>query len=196
MPDPVSLTTFVDFVCKSGTPKATVVRSWKRKGKYSVVTDYWRELRDALTEFHRFGSPIAAVVAKATERKRNNYEAIAAAHRKWVGRKKLIWIQPQSAVWTSGNLDVTVNPELGLEINSVPHLIKLYFKAEPLAKNRIDIITHLMSVSLAKSAPQYCVMGVLDLRNAKLITPTVPISGLTAQLQAEAAYWNTLWQHV
>ncbi len=196
MSEPVSLTTFVDFVCKSGTPKATVVRSWKNKDEYSVATDYYKRLRDAIADYHKNGVSLAAVVANASESKQENYETIAAGHRKWVGRKRFNWFDPQSAVWTSGNLDVTVNPELGLEINGVPHLIKLYFKADPLAKNRIEIVTHLMSVSLTRSAPQHCAMAVLDLRNGKLIVPTVPVPGLSAQLQAEAAYWNALWPHV
>ena len=193
---PVSLITFVDFVCKSGTPKATVVRSWKHKDDYSVVTDYYKQLREALVEYHKGGSSLTAVVANANEKKQENYEAIVNGHRRWVGRKQIAWFEPQSTVWNSGNLDVTVNPELGLEINGIPHLIKLYFKADPLAKNRIEIITHLMNVSLAQSAPEHCVMAVLDLRNGRLIAPTVPITGLTAQLQAEAAYWNTLWPNV
>jgi hypothetical protein len=91
---------------------------------------------------------------------------------------------------------VSVNPELGLRINGTPHLVKLYFKADKLAKNRADIITHLMGKTLSGKAPAGCVMGVLDVRNARLLTSTVPIPGLDAQLDAEAAYWNTLWPRV
>ncbi len=196
MPNPVSLTTFVDFVCKAGTPKATVVRTWKNRDDYSIATDYYKQLRDAIVEFHKSGGSVASVVANATEKKRDNYQAIFDGHHKWAGKKKLAWFEPQSTFWNSGSLDVTVNPELGVEIKGVPHLIKLYFKAESLAKNRVDIITHLMSVSLSDAAPEHCVMAVLDLRKAKLIAPTVPIAGLSAQLLAEAAYWNTLWPHV
>jgi len=72
----------------------------------------------------------------------------------------------------------------------------LYFKADPLAKNRIDIITHLVAVACANQAPGGCVMGVLDVRRSKLITPTVPIDGLDTMLRAEAAYWATAWQEL
>ena len=186
----VSLTVFVDFVSKSGTPKATVVRQWKNKDDYSIATDYYKRIRDAIIEFHRTGTQISNLAAGAATHKRANYHAVAKGHKKWVGKKNLVWLEPPSGVWVQDDLEVSVNPELGLEVEGVPHLIKLYFKA------RVDLVTHLMSVTLGKRAPSGCVMGVLDLRNAKLITPTVPISGLTAQLQAEAAYWNTLWPHM
>ena len=192
----VSLTVFVDFVSKSGTPKATVVRQWKNKDDYSVATDYYKRIRDAIIELHRTGTQISNLAAGAAKHKQVNYHAVAKGHKKWVGKKNLVWFEPPSRVWVQDDLEVSVNPELGLEVEGVPHLIKLYFKADKLAKNRVDLITHLMSVTLGKRMPSGCVMGVLDLRNAKLITPTVPISGLTAQLQAEAAYWNTLWPHM
>jgi hypothetical protein len=91
---------------------------------------------------------------------------------------------------------VSVNPEMGLEVNGTPHLIKLYFKAEQLTKNRIDLITHMMQVTVGARCPAGCVMGVLDTRNDKLIAPTVPIAGLDIQLKGEAAYWMTIWPSV
>ena len=193
---PVSLTVFVDFVSKSGTPKATVVRQWKNRGGYSVATDYYKRIRDAIVEFHQTGTEISDLAAGAAKHKRDNYRAVATGHAKWVGKKTLVWFEPPSRVWAQDGLEVSVNPELGLEVGGVPHLIKLYFKAEKLAKNRVDLITQLMRVTLRRRAPSGCVMGVLDLRNAKLITPTVTISGLSAQLKAEAAYWNTLWESI
>lgn len=196
MSEAVSLTTFVDFVCKAGTPKATVVRTWRHRDDYSVATDYYKRIRDAIVEFHKSGASVGDVARAASENKQENYEAIWQGHRRWVGRKRLSWFEPPATVWTSGTLTVSVNPELGLVVNDVPHLVKLYFKADTLTKNRIDLITHLMNIRLARSAPAHCVMGVLDVRNYKLIAPTVPVPGLTAQLEAEAAYWNVLWPNV
>lgn len=192
----VTLTTFVDFVSKAGTPKATVVRTWKHRKKYHPATDYYKSLRDAIIEFHSLGTQIGNLAAGAAKHKVENYKAVAAGHKKWVGKKNLTWFDPPTGIWSSSGLDVSVNPELGLMIKGVPHLIKLYFKADKLAKNRIDLITHMMSVTLAQQCPDHCVMGVLDLRNAKLITPTVAISHIDAMLQAEAAYWSALWPAV
>ena len=91
-----------------------------------------------------------------------------------------------------------MNPELGLEIDGTPHLIKLYFKSDKLAKNRIDIITHLMSVVLSDQcpSPEETTMSVLDVRRAKLFSPTVPIQALDAILNAELAYVAHLWRAI
>ena len=55
----ISLTSFVDFVSKSGTPKVTVVQNvitQLREG-YDPVKDFWKTLRDAIVEMHRHKKP-------------------------------------------------------------------------------------------------------------------------------------------
>ncbi len=47
-PNRVSLTTFVDFVSKSGTPKITVVRRFKRGDAYRPAFDFYKPVRDAM----------------------------------------------------------------------------------------------------------------------------------------------------
>jgi len=54
MPD-ISLTDFVDFVIKSGTPKLTKVRAIKNRPEYEPAIDYWRQLREGIKDFHRAG---------------------------------------------------------------------------------------------------------------------------------------------
>jgi hypothetical protein len=90
-------------------------------------------------------------------------------------------------------VDVAVNPEVGLKINGEPYLSKLYFKAEPLSKNRVDIITHLMEICLRDRASAETRMSVLDTRRGRLICPRVPIPGLSAALAGELAYVAALW---
>jgi hypothetical protein len=41
---------------------------------------------------------------------------------------------------------VHVNPELGLEIRGVPHVVKLYFKAERMPKKNVASITRLSAI--------------------------------------------------
>lgn len=196
MDRPVSLTTFVDFVCKAGTPKATVVRTCKRRGDYEVKTDFYKRVRDAIVEYHKNSTPIDATFPGCDRKKLPHFTSVLAGHRKWRRHKKLKWFAPPTEVWASGELSVSINPELGLIINNAPHLVKLYFKAEKLSKNRVDIITQLMVSSLASSARKHSVMSVLDVRNAKLFVRQGDDTRLYAQLQAEAAYWNALWPTV
>ena len=91
-------------------------------------------------------------------------------------------------MYTAHNIEVKVNPELGLEVNQQPHLIKLYFKADPLAKPKTEVITHLMEIALRPYCPANCRMSVLDVRRHKLHTPAVTIPHLDAMLDAELAY--------
>lgn len=196
----LSLTDFVDIASKAGTPRYTKVKEVKNRPPYSPASDFYKPLREGIVEAHEAGhgkAHLNTIVPSLTDPKKStNYPAAIAAYKKWWGRKKLSWLNPTRSKFTSSGVEVTVNPELGLEINGVPHLIKLYFKPQTLAKNRVDIITHLMSVSLGTKVANGTVMGVLDVRRSKLICPTVPVPGLTPLLHAELAFVAALWPQV
>jgi len=193
----ISLTTFVDFVSKAGPPKMTVVKNWKNKEEYNPASDFYKPIRDRIVEMHKDGhslSHLTHLLGTLTDKKKETvYPEIVDGYKSWRGRKTLEWFDPPSSNWENDDVSISVNPELGLLINGKPHLIKLYFKNDPLAKNRIDMITHLMETTCQRLAPKDTVMAVLDTRRSKLIVPTVPIPGLDALIQAEAAYWQTLW---
>ena len=193
MDKPVSLTTFVDFVSKAGTPKATVMRKWKESGEYDVVTDFYKRVREAIVEYHKNGMPIDTAFPGCDKKKLPHFDSIVAGHKKWVRRKDLKWFAPSMEVWQCGQMSVSINPELGLIVGGVPHLIKLYFKGEKLAKSRVNIITQLMTTALASVARKHCVMAVLDVRKARLFAGQGNDPRLEDQLRAEAAYWNALW---
>lgn len=46
--------------------------------------------------------------------------------------------------WIVSELDVRINPELGLEFDSKKYLIKLYFKNDKLSKEKITQVLTLM----------------------------------------------------
>lgn len=199
MPE-LSLTDLVDIVSASGTPKATKVRQVKQRPTYHPSLDYYKQIREGISWAHQQGASkqqLLTHIGPVTDSKKvANYSAIQAGYRRWWGNKSLVWFSPPSGMFTAHGIDVRVNPELGLNVNGTPHLIKLYFKTEQLTKTRIDIITHLMQSNLARRAPAGCTMSVLDCRNHKLISPTVPIAGLGAVLDAELAYVAALWPQV
>ena len=195
----ISLTDFVDIVSTSGTPKATKVKIVKQRPEYSPMTDFYRRIREFIIETHRENYEKEhmdeCLVGLTDKKKETAYPTIVFGYKKWWGTKSLIWFSPPHRLYSSHGIDVSVNPELGLEINGTPHLIKLYFKADKLTKNRVDIITHLMSIVLSEScpSPSETIMSVLDIRRSKLIAPTVPISILNGILEAELAYIQALW---
>lgn len=63
-----------------------------------------------------------------------------------------------------------------------------------MVKHKIDVITHLMEISLKSKVPAKTTMSVLDIQNRKLISPTVPIDGMTAMVDAELAYIVTIME--
>ena len=196
----ISMTDFVDIVSKSGTPKTTKVAEVKNRRPYEPAFDFYRLIRETIIEAHENGQPrsaIESVLEILTDRKKiTAYPDLVMGYTKWWGRKTLDWFEPPTAFFSAHGVDVSVNPELGLTINGQPHLVKLYFKAPKLAKNRIDIITHLMEVALTDECPKGTAMAVLDVRRSKLIRPTVAIPTLDATLIAELAYVAALWPRV
>jgi hypothetical protein len=87
MPE-ISLTEFVDFVIKSGTPKLTAVRHIKamHADEYHPMRDYWKTLRDGIVEMHEQGQPKSAlddVVRRVTAaNKRQNYPVQSGSRRR------------------------------------------------------------------------------------------------------------------
>jgi len=186
--DKLSLTTFVDFVLKAGTPKLTVVRNFKNRPEYDPAIDFYKPLRDEILRMHANGEPkkaLDAFLGIAYAKKRVQYAAVIAGYQKYLGKKVVTWFDPPSDVWTARGITVSVNPELGLQIGGVPYVIKLYFKGDKLAKNRMEIINHLMASTLGDPKKPRT-FGVLDMRNAKLHTAATD-PGLAALLQGEAA---------
>jgi len=196
----LSLTDFVDIVSASGTPKLTKVRQVKHRPDYSPATDFYRPFREHVVEIHSLGRPrteLDALLSTLTDKKKMvNYPSLVDGYSRWWGRKSLSWFDPGSELWSAHGIGVRVNPELGLTVNESRHLIKLYLKADPISKNRLDIITQLMDEALGPHQDTPCTMSVLDVRRAKLISPTVPITGLSAALDGELAYVAAIWPKV
>lgn len=196
----LSLTDFVDVVSARGTPKATRVRQIKRRPAYSPALDYWKGARDAIVATHKADEGkrelTAQFNASLDPRKAQNYGAVLSGYKRWWGRKSVSWFRPPADTYAQHGVEIGVNPELGLRVNGRPHVVKLYFKADRLAKNRVDIITHLMELALRGEAPEGAVMSVLEVRQGRLISPTVPVAALTPALNAELAYVAALWEEI
>ncbi|HML54686.1 MAG TPA: hypothetical protein PKC79_11375 [Solidesulfovibrio magneticus] len=192
----LSLTDFVDIVSKSGTPKATKVRQVKERPDYSPSIDYYKNMRDAIVQLSRgdFGeNSLDDIITNTSPKKRENYTVIKNGFSKWRGKKELVWFDPPSRLYENSGISVSVNPELGLIINGTSHLVKLYFKPEELTKNRVDIITYLMTTCLKEYTPPNTTMSILDLRQSKLITEPTPSDILATLINAELAYIATIW---
>jgi hypothetical protein len=197
----ITLTHFVDFVSKAGTPKLTVVKNAKQQlaDGYDPATDFYKAIRDGIVSMHKKGQPKTAldtVLHGLTDRKKiTAYPPLVSGYKKFLGKKEIAWFAPRRDDWSHNGLTVSVNPELGLTIDGTHHAIKLYFKSEALTKLRIDVVTQLMELAL-DNAKKPMVFAVLDLRNAKLFTSNGVNQGLVALLQGEASSFAQIFKAV
>lgn len=196
----ISLTEFIDFVAAGGASKARKAIAMKNREPYSPARDFYKPLRERIVETHREDKPkshIQALMPKIHDQKKlSNYPAAIAGYSKWWGRKTFSWFSPPRQVVSVSGIDLAINPELGLNIKGVPHLIKLYFKGDKLSKNKVDIILQALEDYLGPKSPAGTTMGVLDIRQSKLYVPTVHIPHLSAFFAAELKYITDLWDAV
>jgi hypothetical protein len=195
----VSLTYFVDFVLKAGTPKLTVVKEFKGRDDYDPQTDFYKSLREKLVEVFKTGGPIGSMEAWAAgvhEKKRAAYLAVVAGLKKFVGRQGYEWFEPPRENFALGPIMLNVNPELGLVVKGVPHIIKVYLKDDPpLVKNRAQLILHVLQQALSKSSDGKT-FAVLDARKGRLHPIGASPPGINALLTGEAAAFKTMYDAI
>jgi hypothetical protein len=198
-PQRISLTDFVDFVSMAGTSKATKVAEIKGRSEYQPAFDFWKPLRKHIIHVHASGgdkSELDEILTTVNDpRKLGLYRTALQGYRRFWGRKSLEWFDPPRSAFSASGIEVAVNPELGLRIDGASCLIKLYFKAERLAKRRVDVILYLMEHELSSKCPD-TTFAVLDVQRGNAIGPTVTVPRLHASLVGELAYFATVWETI
>ena len=195
----LSLTDFVEVVSKSGTPKATKIKQIKDRPGYHPSTDYYKQAREKIVELHKDKLDLEEldhIAMSVSPKKRLNYLDVVNGYKKWSTKKTLSWFHPPTYTHEKHGVAVNINPELGLNINNQLHVIKLYFKSEPLTKNRVDIITYLMSDCLKDSCQDGVIMSIMDIRRSKLIDAPAMSKHLPALINAELAFIAAMWDEV
>jgi hypothetical protein len=194
----ISMTTFVDFVTASGTSRLSKLKQAKKQygREYDPRQDYYKPLRERIVRAVKEGwsaDRLKRLLTGVTDAKKQaNYETCRRGFTRWVGRKKLKLRPTRRGVWQSGNLQVNVNPELIVDVNSVTHAVKLYLKGDALSQQRANIVLELMRETIGDDVTP----AVLDVRRGKLFTPTVTVPGIDAFLASEAAAFWTLWDRL
>lgn len=192
----VSLTTFIDFTAANGPSRTRVVSKAKKEtADYEPAADFYRGIRNPIIETLQYDldrDTIRESAAIAHSPRVSHYTLCADGFLKWWGRKSIVWIEkPALEIWTSGDLEVRRNPELYIDVNGESHLIKLYFKADPISKRRIDATLYLLGdMRLSREVDK---VGVLDVRRGKIFTPTIHRPNLAAYLAGEAAAFAAMW---
>jgi hypothetical protein len=196
----LSLTDLVDVVSKAGTPKATKVSEVKNRKPYQPATDFYKPFRDGIIGIHEAGkdrTSLGDLQKSLTDPKKiTNYPEAINGYRKWWGKKTISWFEPPRNSYGHAGVDVAINPELGLVVDGSRHVVKLYLKAEPLTKLRVDLITVLMEVALRQKCQPGDSLALLDVRQSKLFTVSAQIKPTKAVVDAELAYIAALWPSV
>lgn len=196
----ITLTDLVDIVSTSGTSKATKVASVKRRPPYDPRFDFYKPFREHLIALHTSGGPkeqVGRVLDGLTDsKKKAAYPELVKGYITWWGRKRMQWFNPPIGIHTGSDVEIRVNPEIGLLVNDVPYVIKLYLKSGRLTKTHSDIVLHLMEKSLRSACTGDAVMAILDVRNSKLATLGTVDPTVLAMVQAELAYVAAIWPEI
>lgn len=182
-----SFTHFVDFVLTNGTARVTKLAENKLH-RNDVVTDFYLPVREALVEIHRHGVAAgpryqALLAATGDARKVPIWQAIAKGHGKFLRGGPHAWFAPAlGTIPASPELEIVVNPELGLVIGGRPTHVKLWLRAETLPQKRVDIVIALMArLRLPQENAQ---LAVLDVQRGAL--------RYLSAASAEQAAWTRL----
>lgn len=196
----ISLTDFVDFVCKAGSSKLTKVKQVKNREAYSPATDFYKGLREGLIRIHEAKGEkkdLKKIIDSVTDAKKlKNYKEAIEGYKKFWGRKNLKCFKPPFKHWIKGDLDVRINPELGLEYDKNFIVVKLYLKSDKLSKDKIEQILTLMESQLRKGLEAEIKMAVLDVKNGKLFTKENDDISLLPLLEGEAVSFETIWKGI
>jgi hypothetical protein len=192
------LSDFIDIVSKSGISKTNTILSIKNRPPYQPAFDYYKPLREHIINLHKHNKGkkelLYANDLTSDKKKWENYNIILSKYREFWGRKTLKWFDPPKKNWFSNEIAVTLNPELGLLINDVPYVIKLYLKGEKLSKAKTTISLFLMNKILpTKHIEQTPIYSILDVRQGTLIKTSVFPPNTLSSLIAETAYINIIW---
>lgn len=196
----VSLTDFIDFVNKSGGSKLTKVKQVKYRNNYHPASDFYRALREEIIETHKTNGDkkqLDNLVDKLTDlKKKTNYPTSIEGYKKFWGKKKIEWFDPPFSHWISGDLDIKINPELGLEFGDKFYVIKLFLKADKISKDKLSQILSLMESQLRKEVGEQAVFCVLDVKNAKLYENTKGDFTYLPLLDGEAKSFESIWKAI
>jgi hypothetical protein len=196
----ISLTDFVDFVCKAGSAKLTKVKVIKNRDPYSPATDFYKALREGIIKNHQNKGDkkeLKKILDDITDpKKEKNYTEAIDGYKKFWGRKNIKCFEPPFKHWITGDLDVRINPELGLEYDGKFFIVKLYLKSDKLGKDKIDQILTLMESQLRKLTEAEIKMTILDVKNAKLFIKDNDDISLLPLLDGEAKSFEAIWKGI
>lgn len=186
----VPLATFVNFMLSAGDPKLRVVKHWKDNRYHVGFYDFIRGAIVAQAEKAEPPTMLHSLLPSLEdERKRRIYAPLIAGYGNW-WRPGFRWAKPPQTTLPIGDLEVSITPSLGFEIEAKTYIIEPVFKGFSTA--RAVAMMGLMTAALGPSRPG-TVFGVLDVLRHRLhtLSSSQPRLGLLAR--GEAASFATIY---
>ena len=137
------------------------------------------------------------LIEKLTDlKKKSNYPSSINGYKKFWGKKKIGWFDPPFKHWLVGDLDIKINPELGIEFGGKFYVIKLFLKSEKITKDKLSQILSLMEYQLRKETDEEVIFCVLDVKNSKLYENAKGDFSYLPLLEGEAKSFETIWKAI
>ncbi|WP_339161726.1 hypothetical protein [Siminovitchia sp. FSL W7-1587] len=197
----IGLTQFIDFTVKQTmTAKINKVTEIKNQGEYHPARDHWKQLRERIRyccENQLDFNVLDSLPEEVHERKANSYRKAVLSFKKFVKNKQISWFDPPKSHWNySDQVVVRSTPELGLIIDDIPHLVKLFFKGntEKITERNIKPILNLMLSSTREhQCPEGTVVSVLNIKKSRLFVEQSPSPKILKALKYEAITFRNIW---
>jgi len=198
----VGFTQFIDFTLKRDVSRVNYVRKVKNQEEYNPAFDFWRKLREEIKRIHQTGDDIKLLdnlLRDLTERKISQYTHAIEQYKKFCRGKDIKWFDVGHSSWIYDRLLIRSTPEMGLNIDGHPYLIKMYFKEqkEKLDTRRAQSLLTLMNDSIASIEISNIKHALLNIKKGKLIPLEKTVdTQMKLALEDQAQSFIHLWDKV
>jgi hypothetical protein len=193
----ITQTDYIDFISRSGMSKLSKVKSIFSRPDYHPSFDFYKKLREEFVNYikgDRIKNDLYIFLTHQIQKKQTRFEPLINGYLKFLGRKKAEWFEPPTATWIYKDLNIKMNPELGVVLNGEKYIIKLYFKDSPLEKGDIAILLEMMESTLSTGIFTGYKCALLDIERSKLRYFKKKVPSVTALIEGEAESFIRIWQ--
>jgi hypothetical protein len=183
---------FSEIATTETIKKARVISKQKNRDDYSPEKDFYKILRDHIQTMHKNERDVEylenAPRATTHTARKEHYNIMISQYKKWIKKKKIEYFQPPRDAYTTSNTHIIANPELGLEINGVPHVVKLFLHKDKLTQVRANFMLAIMDCLWPEKNNV-----ILDVRNKKEFKFSGNAANYIQAINAEVASIESIW---
>lgn len=186
---------FSEIATTETIKKAKIISKQKYRDGYSPEKDFYKILRDHIQTMHRDDKAVEylenAPLATTHPPRKEHYNIMISQYKKWIKKKNVEYFQPPRGAFETSNTHIIANPELGLEINGTPHIIKLFMHKDKLTQVRANFMLAIMN----SLWPEQNNM-ILDVRNKVEFKFRGNAENYLQAVRAEVATIESIWHNI